>query len=121
MNKPNHYLIAIALSFVVSGIIEPLVSMNNQQGIVMGHILVLAILMFGWCKSHCKYSGFKEPKSSALMCGLLGIIGVSIYFFRVFGAKKGFLKTLFALVFVILCAVLYALATYMINYVVTLF
>ncbi len=121
MNKPNHYLIAIALSFVVSGIIEPLVSMNNQQGIVMGHILVLAILMFRWCKSHCKYSGLKEPKGSALMCGLLGIIGASIYFFRAFGAKKGFVSTLFALVFIIFCVVLYVLATYITNYVVTLF
>ena len=120
MNKPNYYLIAIALSFVALGIIEPLVSMNNKQGVVMGHILVLAILMFGWCKSHCKYSGFKEPKGSALLCGLLGIIGASIYFFRTSGAKKGFISTFFALIFIIFCVVLYAITTYMTSYVVTL-
>ena len=121
MKKPSHYLIAIALSFVVSGIIEPLVSMNNQQGLAMGHILVLAILMFGWCKSHCKYSKIKEPKGSALMCGLLGIIGVTIYFFRAFGAKKGIKNTFLAFIFVLFCVVLYALATYITNYVVTMF
>ena len=120
MNKPIHYLIAIAFSFILSGIIEPLVSMNSQQGVALGHMLVLAFLTFGWCKSHCKYSEIKEPKGSALMCGLLGIIGVLIYFFRAFGAKQGFKNTFLALVFVLLCVLLYTFSTYMTNYAVTL-
>ena len=112
MNKPNKYLIAIAISFVVAGIIEPFFSIASQQGISLGHTGIIGILLFGWCKSHVKLHSIKEPAGSALMCGFLGIIGVTLYLFRAFGAQKGFIKTLLGILYLLLCLALYLLVTF---------
>ena len=87
--------------------------------LALPHILLSSVILYGWCKAHVRASGLEEPTGSALLCGLFGIIGVPLYFFRAFGLKKGCIGTLKTVGFFVIVVGAYALAnasgTYMAN------
>ena len=87
--------------------VEPIVSVNTQSVIFLVNYLLFSILLFGWCKSHVKVSQIKEPFGSAIICALIGKIGVPLYFFRAFGIEQGVIKTFWSLLFFIICIVIY--------------
>lgn len=101
MKKSSIILILIVVVFFVSAIVETRIPrLFYESYFVSG--LVVAFLTFWWVREHASESNVVAPSWLKLLAALLAPIGVPLYFFRGFGAKLGFIKTLKAVgVFVV--------------------
>ena len=114
LNKPNKILALLLVTFLVAGAIENFSLSDNRTlyELAVAHAFIVAILLFAWCKSHIQFNEINAPSSSALLVGLMAPIGVPLYFFRGFGFKDGSIKTVKAIVFLLVSMALYEVGAY---------
>jgi hypothetical protein len=77
--------------WVAAGIIEPHQPDAGQpyNDTAVAHALVMAALLFGWCKSHAAQNSIKPPRGAPLLVALISPIGLPYYAFRGYGWRKG--------------------------------
>ena len=109
MNRPRRVLLALALSFVVAGVLSPIVpSMAGKPYSVIDvvHSLLIGALCYTWCRADGLERGVLPPGRSALLAGLFPPLGVPLYFFRTRPIARAFIATLGAIGFLVVCTVL---------------
>lgn len=57
------------------------------------HVVAIAVICFSWCKADISERGIAAPVGSAILCGVLPIIGVPVHFFRTRRVGAAFLAT----------------------------
>jgi len=107
MAKKNIYLLLILLVSSISVVADSLLGTTHLEWSPSSAIAGLFILFFvyAWCIEHAKHYKIKIPGRSPFWAAAFPPIGVPIYFFRGFGFKKGFFKTIKFIGFLILILV----------------
>jgi apolipoprotein N-acyltransferase len=69
----------------VVGVLQPHVSQGGAplSPLVTGYTLVMAILLFSWCRADASARGIAVPSAAPILVALLAIVGVPYYYFRV--------------------------------------
>jgi hypothetical protein len=80
----------------------------NEVGFVQ--MIVWAILLFGWVKSHAREKGIAPPPGASILAAILPPVGVPYYAFRAFGAREGSKLTGWALLAFLAFFCVYSLA-----------
>jgi hypothetical protein len=109
MKQLNIYLILIAISFLTSGILE---AVYANLDLSFPHVILIAILVFVWCKEHALENNLNSSSGYRLFSAVIPIVGLPVYFFKFFGFKQGGIKTVKTILFSILVVCLYILPFY---------
>ena len=105
--KYSTKLALVALgSFPLSAFLE---IYTQENSILFAHLIFLAFISFGWCAHYSDERSIQPPVGSKLLCGLIPILGVPVYFLRTHQIKYSALKILSFTGFVVLCIILYGL------------
>jgi hypothetical protein len=85
MSTTNRLLVAMGGTSAVVGVLEPHVSHGGTpvSPLVTVYTLVMAILLFSWCKADASARGIAVPAAAPILVGLIAIVGVPYYYFRV--------------------------------------
>ncbi|HEX7868095.1 MAG TPA: rard protein [Variovorax sp.] len=113
MNRPRRVLVALALSFVVAGVLSPIVpQMAGKPYSVIDviHSLLIGALCYTWCRADGLVRGVLPPGRSALVAGVFPPLGVPLYFLRTRPFLKALVATLGAIAFLVMCVVLSGLS-----------
>jgi|SRR5579862_5720046 len=112
MKTDKILVIAMAISFIITGIVEPSFpnpgQMFNETGAIQS--ILMAILLFAWCKAHAAANKIKIPTGAPILVAIIAPIGIPYYFFRGFGWRKGFSLLLLAIITFLCFSVLYAIS-----------
>jgi hypothetical protein len=110
MTRVRVILLAILASFVLSGLAEPFLPNpdNPYNAIGVVHTIIVAVLLYVWCKADAASRGVEVPPMAAVFVALFAFIGVPYYFFRSRPWRQAALSTLLAVVFLIVTLALYA-------------
>jgi hypothetical protein len=82
MPRTAQVLVALAVSFAIYGLLEPLVPRQRIQALLVGHGIVIGFLCYAWVKAEAAQRNMVAPGRSALWAGLFPLLGLPIYFFR---------------------------------------
>lgn len=116
---PNSFLLWLGGISAAVGFAEAFVPNTGDPlgPLALPHMLASGVILFGWCKAHVRISNIREPAGSAVLCALIGIVGVPLYFFRAFGFKKGIQGTIKAFVVLALIGFAYSVTNAVGKYV----
>ena len=91
MKSSHKVVLGIIISFVISAIADSyFLYVNNVKDIsFLAHSLVVAVLLFTWCKAHARENDIESIGQKPLLCALVGFIGVPYYAFKCYGLKSG--------------------------------
>jgi len=104
----NRLLVAMGGISAVVGVVEPHVSHVGSplSPLVTAYTVVMAILLFTWCKADASARGIVAPVAAPILVALIAIIGVPYYFFRTMPFGRALRATGKALLFFLLLIVL---------------
>jgi apolipoprotein N-acyltransferase len=111
MSTAQRLVVAMGGMFAVAGVLEPHVAHPGTTLSPVGtaHTLVMAVLLFAWCKADAAARGIRPPPAAPLLVALIAIVGVPYYFFRVLPTARAALAAIGkALLFFVLLLVVYA-------------
>ena len=97
MKRPALVLLVLAVTFVVYGLLQPIVPPRHERATALVHGLVIGVLCYLWCKADSFARNSVPPGRAALWAGLFPFIGIPAYFFRTRtkgAATRGTLKAL---------------------------
>jgi hypothetical protein len=105
MKTSDTILLVYFFSFIVAGVAEGMAPTGAEWplAIVMSHTFLIAIMTFSWCGAHATENRITPPGGSKLLAGLFPPLGIPYYMFAGYGLKKGSVKLLKAILFLILC------------------
>ena len=91
MRTDRQFLIAIPLSYLVSGVALALAPERPMDGgpIAVAHLFVLSFLCFGWCRAHASANGVQPPYAAPFLMALFAPLGLPYYAVRTWGWKRG--------------------------------
>lgn len=117
-NPPTRFLWALLTVSALIGTAEAFLRSRGTrlEPLVLSYMLASSVLLFGWCKDHARTAQIREPTGSAVLCGLIALIGVPLYFFRAFGFKRGIVGTVKSIGFFALMTVAYGVPRTAIGY-----
>ena len=110
-SKPRDIAAAILISFALFGVIE---FFNEDVWII--HSILLALLGYAWCKTHAQDNGISEPPGSAVLVGILSIIGAATYFFRISPVPAAIRSSSLVLLFAVGCIAAYLIPTFLLEW-----
>jgi hypothetical protein len=104
-NWPWTWLMLTAASFLAAGAVDRTLEAKPDlaRGANLVHAILVAVFASSWCKAHARSHQIAEPGGSAVICFLFAPLGVPLYLFRAFGAKRAIFGTAKAVAFLILC------------------
>jgi hypothetical protein len=104
----NRLLVAMGGISAVVGVLEPHVSQPGSplSPLVAAYTLVMAILLFTWCKADAAARGIAVPAAAPILVALIAVIGVPYYFFRTMPFGRALSATGRAVLFFFLLIVL---------------
>jgi hypothetical protein len=112
ISSPKKYVLWMTGVSAIAGFVETFFRNNKHDGaLVVAHMLIFSFLLFAWCGAHADANNIKALRGSKLFCGLVGLIGVPLYFFRSFGFKQGCIGTLKAMLVFILITIVFVLGS----------
>jgi hypothetical protein len=106
MNRPRRVLLALALSFVVAGVLSPIVpevAGKSYSVVDVVHSLLIGALCYTWCRADGLWRGVLPPGRSALVAGIFPLLGVPLYFLRTRPFPRAVVATLGATAFLVAC------------------
>jgi hypothetical protein len=81
--KPRSILIALAITFVVYGVLSAYVPTRRALALVVAHGVIIGALCYAWCRADAIARGAIPPgRTVSLLAGLLPVVGVPVYLFR---------------------------------------
>ena len=91
MQSPRAFVVGMIALWGVIGLLEPHTPNAGQPFNEIGfvHIIVWAVLLFGWVKAHSRSRQIEPPSGAPLFAALLPPIGVPYYAYRAFGLRQG--------------------------------
>jgi hypothetical protein len=97
-------LVLILASFLIVGALDSYfyATYGHRDVTAFAHLVLLAGLMFTWCKLDVRERSIEEPAGSALLVALIAVVGVPLYFFRTRTRKEAWKSTIASLGFVLL-------------------
>ena len=116
MASPRAFVLGMAASWAVAGLVEPHIPDAGQPLNAVGaaQSIAMAVLVFCWVKTHARAQAITPPAGATILAALLPPIGIPYYAFRGFGFGKGAKLTGLALLtfigLVLIYAVLYELS-----------
>ena len=110
MSTAQRLVVAMGGMFAVAGVLEPHVPHPGTALSPVGtaHTIVMAVLLFAWCRADAAARGIRAPIGAPLLVALIAIVGVPYYFFRILPTSRALLASAKALGFFVLLLVLYA-------------
>jgi hypothetical protein len=114
MTKDRWLLVAILASCVVAGLAEPHLPNPGQpfNEVGVAHSLVLAVLLFAWCREDAASRGVNVPNGAPLLVAIISPVGIPYYFFRALPWRKAIRACLLALGFVAVAVAVTLAASY---------
>lgn len=108
MTRDHVLLLIMAATWLIVGFVEPFTPSYGEfyNEASLPHTVVLALLLFAWCKAHAARIGRIPPVGAPLLVALLTPVGVPYYFFRTFDWRRASVAVLKALLFFIGCGLL---------------
>jgi len=106
MNRPRRVLLALALSFVVAGVLSPIVpevAGKSFSVVAVVHSQIIGALCYKWCRADGLWRGVLPPGRSALVAGIFPLLGVPLYFLRTRPFPRAVVATLGATAFLVAC------------------
>ena len=84
MNRTTVIVSVLIGSFFIAGLIEPFTERPGEPYSAAGvvHMLLIAVLCYGWCKADAAERGIALPPGSAVLAGIVPPLGLPLYFFR---------------------------------------
>ena len=88
---PRQWVAIMAAVWGGGGLVEPHLPNAGQplNEVAIVQNLILAILLFGWCKAHAQAQSIKPPTAAPLLVALIAPVGVPYYALRGFGFRRG--------------------------------
>ena len=117
MSRSKLLIIVFISSFAVSGVIESFVGMEAANSVGMIHVFVIAVICFAWCKADVEERNIPAPTGSAILCGVLPVVGVPAHFFRTRKFRSALVATVKAIAVFVVSILVYALTLYAGEYV----
>ncbi|MGC9462372.1 hypothetical protein [Vibrio genomosp. F10] len=117
MKSSHKIALALVISFIISGIADSyfLHSQNIEAVSFLPHTLVLAVLLFSWCRNHAQENNIQNVGYKPLFCAVIGPVGVTYYAFKCYGFKSGILLITKCLLSLMLAVVLYGGIDYLFS------
>jgi hypothetical protein len=117
-NPPDRFLWALLTVSALIGVAEAFLRSRGTplEPLAISYMVAVSVLLFGWCRDHARSAQIREPVGSAVLCGLVALIGVPLYFFRAFGFRRGVIGTLRSIGFFLLMAVAYGVPRAAVGY-----
>ena len=112
MPRSKLLIIVLISSFAVSGIIEGVLSSAAADSVNLIHIFVIAVICFAWCRADIEDRNIPAPLGSAILCGVLPVVGVPAHFFRTRDWRSALIATVKAVGVFVLSILAYALTLY---------
>lgn len=108
MTTANRLLVAMGGTSAVVGVLEPHVSHagTSLSPLVTAYTLIMAILLFTWCRTDAADRGIVAPTAAPILVALLAIVGVPYYFFKELPFDRALRATGKAVMFFLLLIVL---------------
>jgi hypothetical protein len=108
MARDRLLLVIMAVSWLVVGLVEPFTPSYGEfyNEASLPHAVVLAILLFSWCKAHAAAIGRTPPVGAPFLVALFSPIGVPYYFFRSFPWRPALGGVVKAVLFFVVCGLL---------------
>jgi hypothetical protein len=82
---PRHRMLValLAASFFVVGLVEPFTSRAGDlhSPLSLLHMVVIAVLLYLWCKAEAASRGVFPPKGVAILVAVLPPLGIPVYLF----------------------------------------
>lgn len=109
MSTANRLLVAMAGTFGVVGVIEPHVPHVGTplSPLDTAHGLVMAVLLFSWCRADAAARGLRPPAAAPILVALIAIVGVPYYFIRVLPFPRALAAIGKSLLFFLMLLVVY--------------
>jgi protein-S-isoprenylcysteine O-methyltransferase Ste14 len=82
MKRSTLLIFAFVASFVASGIIETVATPQAVQSIGFAHGILIGVIAYLWVKADANDRSTIPPGRSAILSGILPIVGIPAYFFR---------------------------------------
>jgi hypothetical protein len=117
MTRPSRILIAVLGITIVLAVADTLVPGTTMDPRVLDIVAStsFAICAFAWVKADARERQREHPPGSALLAALIIPIGIPLYFFRAFGARRGFLATAKFLGFLVVLVGTYFSVTHVVD------
>ena len=106
MASPRLLAVAIAATFPVAGVLDAAAPVELLPGLAIAHGLLVGALSYAWCRAESLRRHRAPPGRSALLAGVLPLVGVPLYFFRTRPWRQAGRDSAHAAVFVILLVLL---------------
>jgi hypothetical protein len=117
LSKANRLLVAMGGTSAVVGVIEPHVSQVGTpfSPLVTAYTVVMAILLFTWCRADASARGVPVPAAAPILVALFAVVGVPYYYFRVLPFSRALSAigkaVLFFLLLIVLQGVCYVVSS----------
>ena len=111
MTRDRFLLVLLVATWPLAGLLEPLAPSYGPQlhnEVSLGHALVLAVLLFAWCKAHASTQGISPSFGAPILVALLAPVGLVYYFFRAFPWRSALASMGKSLLVFLVCGALYA-------------
>jgi hypothetical protein len=109
-------IIIFIASFAISGIIESVVAAEAADSVSLVHVFVIAVICFAWCKADVAERNIPAPPGSAILCGVLPVVGVPAHFFRTRQFRSALIAILQAIGVFVVSVLVYGLMLYIGDY-----
>lgn len=110
MITAQRLVVAMGGMFAIAGVLEPHVAhaATPLSSVGTAHTLVMAALLFLWCKADAAGRGIRPPTGAPLLVALIAIVGVPYYFFKVLPTSGALIAIGKAALLFLLLLVVYA-------------
>ena len=112
MSRSQLLIICFVASFAISGIIESIVRGKAADSVGLIHVFVIAVICFAWCKADVAERNIPAPFGSAILCGVLPVVGVPAHFFRTRQFRSALIATVKAIGVFVVSVLVYGLTLY---------
>jgi len=105
-------IIVFVASFALSGLIESVLSAEVAESVFLIHGIALAVICFAWCKADTAERNIPAPVGSALLCGVLPVVGVPAHLLRTREWRKALIAIVKAFGVLVMSILAYVLTLY---------
>lgn len=117
MSRHSLLVVLLTLSFLVAGLVEPLDPHAPYSAAGLVHTVIIAILLYSWCKADAAARQAEPPGVAALLVAFVPPLGIPYYLLRSRPWRKAFLAIAAAAGLLVLQLVLfevgYAVSAYL--------
>ena len=104
------------MTFAISGIVDGYFGRAAQDALTFTHAMAIGVICFAWCKADVSERGIAAPVGSALLCGVMAVVGVPVHFFRTRRVRAAFMASAKAIAVLMVSVLVYGLTPFVGEY-----